>query len=204
LLFTGERLVVMHVEGRLFICDFFPAIECVLYFFFFFYHSYAIATMHSRTRNSPPRTRTTPRTTPLRKETSHDSSRTINTPPRGLTSDDFEDPSPINFHRSQSGLGEGPSPFFDHSEDLRQFEATPQYGGDHVSVDSTDDSEPLIATDQNISRNLIVTDHSFSSGKQVQQTREDRLRILRQDAMNNFLPGTACFIGEKLMVSTGK
>jgi hypothetical protein len=155
--------------------------------------------MHPRTRSSPPRTRTTP----LRKETSYESTRTINTPPRAITSGDYEELSPINFHRSQSGLGEGPSPFFDRSEDLRQFTTTPQYGGDHISVCSTD-SEPLMTTDQGIPRNLFGPEHmsSFFGGKQ--QTREDRLRILRQDAMNNFLPGTACFIGEKLMVSTGK
>lgn len=155
--------------------------------------------MHPRARTSPPRTRTTP----LRKETSYGSAPSINTPPRTMAGGDYEELSPINFHRSQSGLGEGPSPFFDRSEDLRQFTATPQYGGDNISVCSTD-SEPLLATDQGIPRSLFGPEQlsSFFGGKQ--QTREDRLRILRQDAMNNFLPGTACFIGEKLMVSTGK
>lgn len=41
----------------------------------------------------------------------------------------------------------------------------------------------------------------LESGKRL--SREERLRSLRQDAMNDFLPGTATFIAEKLMVTTG-
>ncbi|KAG2190667.1 hypothetical protein INT46_003905 [Mucor plumbeus] len=152
--------------------------------------------MHPRNASSPPRTRTTP----LRTESSFDSTRSINTPPRPLSSE-FDDlsSSPIIFHSRQSaGGGLGESPFFDRSEDLRQFSATTQHGSDHISIGSTD-SEPILST-SGISKNLFAPDQPSFSGKH--HTREDRLRTLRQDAMNNFLPGTASFIGEKLMVST--
>lgn len=154
--------------------------------------------MHPRNASSPPRTRTTP----LRTESSFDSTRSINTPPRPL-SGEFDDlsSSPINFHSRQSaGGGIGESPFFDRSEDLRQFSATTQHVSDHISIGSTD-SEPILST-SGISKNLFAPDQPSFSGKH--HTREDRLRTLRQDAMNNFLPGTSSFIGEKLMVSTGK
>lgn len=36
------------------------------------------------------------------------------------------------------------------------------------------------------------------------ETAQERLRNIRQDALSYHLPGTACFIGEKLMVTTGK
>lgn len=44
---------------------------------------------------------------------------------------------------------------------------------------------------------------TLSSEVERHQTREERLRILRQDALNYHLPGAACFIGEKLMATTG-
>lgn len=156
--------------------------------------------MHPRNASSPPRTRTTP----LRSDTPYDGSRSINTPPRPLTGD-FDDlsSSPINFHSRQSGGvggGLGESPFFDRSDDLRTFSATQQLVSDHISIGSTD-SDHILST-SGISKNLFAPEQSSFTGKH--HTREDRLRTLRQDAMNNFLPGTASFIGEKLMTSTGE
>ncbi|CAO3614622.1 unnamed protein product [Mucor hiemalis] len=133
------------------------------------------------------------RTTPLRSEGSFNEGRALHTPPRPITSE-YDNLSPINFR--QSGHDSHSSPFFDR--DLRPYSTTPQYK-DHISICSTDDNPNLLSTPfQAAPRNLFGPD-SFT-GRPT--TREDRLRLLRQDALNHNLPGTSSFIGEKLMVTT--
>jgi hypothetical protein len=152
--------------------------------------------MNPRTRN-----------TPLRREASFDNGpRVVNTPPRPINANvtEYEDVSPLSYHSRQAGL-EVHSPYYDRSELRHISSRTPQYNQDHVSVCSTD-SEPHLNTTnpiQAVPRNLFAPDQ-LSSILGKQQTREDRLRILRQDALNNFLPATSAFFGEKLMVTTGK
>jgi hypothetical protein len=130
------------------------------------------------------------RTTPLRGEGSYNEGRALRTPPRPLNGE-YEELSPVNFR--QSGH-ESHSPFFDREH--RPFSTTPQYN----SLCSTDSDNLLSAQIQVAPRNLFGPD-SFQSTK---ATREDRLRLLRQDALSHNLPGTSSFIGEKLMVTTGK
>lgn len=131
--------------------------------------------MHPRTRSSssPRATRntTSPRAirTPLRKENSYDSTRSVNTSPQIHS---VEELSPFNINRGVSDT----SPSYDK---YRQYARH----ADHIGLI---DFEPSLRNDSKDS------------------AREERLRSLRQDAMNDFLPGTASFIGEKLMVTTGK
>lgn len=150
------------------------------------------------------------RTTPLRREASFDNNgRITNTPPRPLNANsaaEFEDVSPINFHSRQSGL-EAHSPYYDRSDHRHKPTMAPQqYSQDQISICSTDSEHHLNSANpiQAAPSNLFGHDQfSVMLGKH-QQSREDRLRILRQDAIHNFLPATSVFFGEKLMVTTGK
>lgn len=138
--------------------------------------------MDPRTRSSPRARTSSPRTrtTPLRKESSYESTRSVNTPPPFHGLPDFDDYSPY-YQRRPSFNDMSPS-YFDRSNSPYR----PSF--DRNSIEPPSIEEPTINIDP------------LNSDK---NQREERIRNLRQDAINDFLPGAACFFGEKLMVTTG-
>ncbi|KAI8328940.1 hypothetical protein EDC96DRAFT_529990 [Choanephora cucurbitarum] len=146
--------------------------------------------MNHRNRASPP---PRARNTPLRSDNNFE--RTLRSPVRLIS--EFEDISPSTFHTRHSRLAaKNPSPFYDRTDDHRLFSSSAQYIPDHISIASID-SDHLISTIEEMPRRLYNPEPSDRLA-----TREDRFRLLRQDALTNFLPGTSSFIGEKLVAST--
>jgi hypothetical protein len=134
------------------------------------------------------------RTTPLRGEGSFNEGRALRTPPRPVSAE-YDELSPVNFR--QSGH-DSHSPFFDREH--RTYSTTPQYK-DHISICSTDSDNNILSTPIQVAPRNLFASESFQGSR---ATREDRLRLLRQDALSHNLPSTSSFIGEKLMVTTGK
>ncbi|KAF1805269.1 hypothetical protein FB192DRAFT_1455501 [Mucor lusitanicus] len=156
----------------------------------------------SRNTASPAR-----RTAPLGIDTSHD---LIRTPPAGpVSSSETEHllSSPINFaSRRSAGVGTEPGDTFlfrdqgDDDEEEARVALSQQHplASDHISVSSTD-SDPMPGT-SGLSTSMLAPEQVSFAGNHL--TREERLRVLRRNAVGAFLPGFATFINEKLTAAT--
>ncbi|KAI9273191.1 hypothetical protein EDC94DRAFT_594146 [Helicostylum pulchrum] len=139
------------------------------------------------------------RTTPLRRETSFEqTSRLAQTSPRALNSTDYGELSPLNYHGRSSNMD--PSPYYERSE-VRQFNITPQFNNDPAMPGSSESDQLLNSASIHVQPRKLFTTELMAAAYDKQQSREDRLRLLRNDALSNHLHATSSFIGEKLMVT---
>lgn len=158
----------------------------------------------SRNAASPAR-----RTAPLGIGTSHELIRTPPAGPGSSSETEHLSSSPINFaSRRSAGVGAEPGDTFlfrdqgnDDDEEARvALSQQHPLASDHISVSSTD-SDPMPGT-SGLSISMLAPEQTSFAGNHL--TREERLRVLRRNAVGAFLPGFATFINEKLMAATGE